>query len=58
MANYYILRNLLMIAYMIEIKKWQIFDSVNLTNLSQGAKLNSVCIFDLLGMGMKGKSRN
>ena len=42
-----------MIAYMIEIKKWQIFDSVNLTNLSQGAKLNSVYIFTLLDIVMK-----
>ena len=49
MANYYIFRNLSMIAYMTKIKKSQIFDSVNLTNLSQGAKLNSGVYFHPVG---------
>ena len=49
---YYIFRNLSMIAYMTEIQKSKfaiilIFNSVNLNNLSQAAKLNSVYILIL-----------
>ena len=44
-AYYYTFRNVLMIAFIIEIKNSLIFKSMNLTNLSQVAKLNSVYIF-------------
>ena len=40
-------RNVLMIAYTIEIKNSLILNSMNLTDLSQVAKLNSVYIFIL-----------
>ena len=48
-AYYYSFRNLSTIAYIIEIQKSKlvIFNSVNLTNLSEDAKLNSVYIFIL-----------
>ena len=51
-SAYYIFRNLSMIAYMTEIQKSKfaiilIFNSVNLNNLSQAAKLNSVYILIL-----------
>ena len=37
-----------MIAYIIEIRNQNsLYNSVNLTNLSQVAKLNSMCIFNL-----------
>ena len=42
---YYIFRNLTMIAYKIKIQKLLIIESVNLTNVSQADKLNSVYIF-------------
>ena len=49
-AHYYIFRNLSMRAYIIGKFKNQnllIFNSVNLTDLSQVAKLNSMYIFNL-----------
>ena len=48
-ARYYIFRNLSMVAYIINIQNQNslIFNSVNLTILSQAAKLNSVYIFIL-----------
>mgnify|MGYP001795648767 CR=1 FL=1 len=48
-AHYYIFRNLSMVAYMIKIQNQNslIFNSVNLTNLRQVAKLSSVYIFIL-----------
>ena len=56
-AYYFIFWNLSMIAYIIEIQKSKFSniklnsdDSVNLTNLSQVAKLNSVFIFTLSGI--------
>ena len=50
-AYYYILRNLLMLAYTMNFKNQNslihVFNSVNVTNLSQVAELNSLCIFIL-----------
>ena len=48
-AYYYILRNLLMLAYTMNFKNQNllihVFNSVNVTNLSQVAELISLCIF-------------
>ena len=46
-AYYHILRNVLMLANTVNFKNQNllIFDSVNVTNLSQDAELNSLCIF-------------
>ena len=55
-ACYFIFRNLSMIAHIIEIQKSIFsniklnFNSVNLTNLSQIARLNSVYIITLSGI--------
>ena len=43
-----------MIVYMFKIQNSLIFDSVNLTNLSQATKLNSVYIFSLYGTSSSG----
>ena len=45
---YYIFRNLSMIAYMIKIQNSKFSNSVNLTNLSQVARLNSMMYIFIL----------